>query len=288
MKRLVGTAVMVPLLALVVITAGCAEENTGSLDHRDLGDAEAPLVPTGLTLANAAVVKGSAQWQKLREPAFDQAAGDQAAAVLPSDQNTPATGAAPKNAEDTEATSELRLIVSDYNAVVSEKNYDEMVGFFVEAQVEPAEKMVQVLPKLAAKLLELNAALPEPNAELGASVELIGLTKLFHLDVGAIRMVSDTSATGELAPSSGGGTLKFVVEEEDWYFEHPIVASAADSLDQLEQGVASLDQVIAAIKSGTVTGDALNAVVGEALDMLIPLTPDTADDAPEPDDTVGT
>ncbi len=286
MKRFVGMAMVAPLLAWIVIAAGCTEEHAGSLDHRDLGNADTPLVPTGLTLANAAVAKGSAQWQKLREPAFDQETGDQTDTAHPSDHDTPE--AASKNVGHAEDISYLRQLIADYNTLVEEKNYDEMVGFFVESQVETAEKLVQVIPALAAKLRELNAALPEPNAELAASVESITLTKLFHLDVDVIKIVSDTSATGELSPSSGGGTLKFVVEEEDWYFEHPMVASAAEALNQLEQGMDTLDQGIAAIKSGSTTGDALDATVGTALDMLIPLTPDTAGDAPEPEDTIGT
>ncbi len=284
MRSSVGMA-MALLLGLMTVAPGCAEENTGDLSNRDLGTADRALVPTGLTFTDAAVVKGSAQWQKLREPNFDHVADAKHSAHGAGDEMD---AGEPKDAVESAEVVELRELVADYNAVVAEENFEDLVGFFVESQVEAAEKLVQVVPGLAGKLLELNAALPEPNAELSKSVESIALTKLFHLDVGSITMVSDSSATGEVTKASGGGVVKFVVEEEEWYFEHPLVASVAGSLAELEQGMGALDLAITAIKSGAVEGDALDATVGAALDILILLTPDDASDEPESDDAADT
>lgn len=266
------------LLAVVIVIVGCDQEQTGDLSNRDLGTDDRVLVPTGMTLSDPGVSKGSAQWQKLRAPEFG--VGAEAAAPAEAPSRT-------AEAAEPEEVAALRELIADFNAAAAGEDYADLAGFVVEAQVEPVEKLVQVVPALAAKVLELNAALPAPNEAMGKAVESIALSKLFHLDVGAIKMATDTSGTGEVTGGSGG-VVRFVIEGEDWYLEHPLVASAAGSIGELERGVTLLDQAIAGLKSGALAGPEAEVMVGAVLDMLVVLTPEKPLAPADAGETVGT
>jgi len=226
-----------------VLTVGCRDKAAEPSLNRDLGDENRALLPTEMTLANPEVNKGSAAWLDLREPSFARV-GEEAATPPTDAGGTPE----PPYAE------ELRTIIRDYNALLADAEFAELPGFFSSAQADAVERLTTSLPPVAAKLGELNAALPESDRALQAVVEAMALTKLMHIEIGPIKAESDTTATARLA-NAPSARIKFVLEEGEWYLENPVVAGATGVMGQLD--VAALDEVIAGIKSGDLSGDAL-------------------------------
>lgn len=225
-----------------VLTVGCREKEAEPSLNRDLGDENRTLLPTAMTLANPEVNKGSASWLDLREPSFGEVGAEAAA---PDD-----AGSTP----EPPYAQELREIVGDYNALLADAELAELPSFYSSAQADAVERLTTSLPSLATKLGELNAALPEADAALQAAVEAMTLTKLMRVEIGSVKAESDTTATAELTNASGG-QIKFVLEDGEWYFEHPLIAAATGALEQLD--VTALDEAIAGITSGDLSGDAL-------------------------------
>ncbi len=242
-----------------VLTVGCRDKEAQPSLNRDLGDENRTLLPTGMTLANPEVNKGSAQWLDLREPSFGEVGAE--AAVTDG-------AASADNTPEPPYAQELREIVGDYNALLADAELADLPGFFSAAQADAVERLTSSLPPLATKLGELNAALPEADAALQAAVEAMALTKLMHVEIGSVKAESDTTASAELI-TAPGGRIKFVLEDGEWYFEHTVIATATGALGQLD--VTALDEVIADIKSGDLSGDALTERIETIKAAVAPL-----------------
>jgi hypothetical protein len=263
---------VVVLIAATVLAVGCREKQAEPSQNRDLGDADRALLPTKMTFANPDVKKGSAQWLELREPSFG-AVGEEPEPTEEGGEPEP------------EYADELREIIADYTAFLADGEFEELPGFFASSQVDALEGLTTSIPALATKLGELNAALPEPDAALGAAIESIALARLLRVQIGSIRAESDTKASAELA-NAPGSRLVFVLEEEEWYIEHPAVAAASSALQQPD--VATLDETIAGISSGAISGDAALERVEAAKAIVARMTALPAETAigtdDEPDD----
>jgi len=235
-------------LVAVVLAVGCREEPAEPSLNRDLGDETRTLMPTRMTLANPDVNKGSASWLDLRVPSF--ARHDAAPEGAGEASGGGADASEPEYAED------LRNLIADYNALLADGDYSELPGFFASSQADEVERLTGALPEVTMKLQELNEALPEPDPALQAAVDAMAVGKLLKVEAGTIRAESDGVASADIV-NLPGARIRFVLEDGEWYIEHPIVAAAGDALSQLN--VAALDEAIAGVKSGELTGDALTA-----------------------------
>ena len=241
----------------------CREIEPPRSYDRDLGTDGAPLPPTGLTWLEPNVKDGRAQWHPFRDPTKEQ---------------PDATAEAGADAGTDGIQTQLREMLVEYNKLLSEERYDELSDFFVESQVDAADKLMQTFPALLVKFRELNEALPQPDIQFTKVLEAMTPQTAFRLEVEAIKVVSRSEATGRLKPMPGpfaaspgdaGAQVRFVQgEDEYWYFDLPALAAITPRLTAFQQQADMLDQLIAGIKSGQVPGDLVAEQLGSQLEVL--------------------
>jgi len=241
-----------------------------------------------MTLVNPEVNAGTAQWQDLRDPSFGE----------PEPVGTTEIAGRP-GADEPPVAGELRTIVADYNTVLADEAFADLTPFFVTSQIDAVEGLVRVLPQAVAKLAALNAALSEPNAALTTAVEMLKPANLLRVDLGPISLDSETTASAELTNVGGVEPLRFVIEDGEWYLEHPVVKTVGPALGQLEMGLSTLDETIAGLEAGTLSEvdvaekiDATRAMIAAFWQLAVEPAPEPegGDDAgaETDDETVGT
>ena len=218
--------------------------------NEDLGTEESVLLPTTSAWYDAAVVKGSADWRPFRKPGAEPKSGETA------------TGEAKPAGGNPGIESELRTLVTDFNAAVTANKFDEAIDFLIEDQVASGKQVVEILPTLWDKFKELAEVLPGDNENLKKAVAGVSLSAILKLEVASITVSNPTEAAGKLAsPSGGAGDVRFVLvkekEGEYWYIDHPQIRAMAAALPALQQYLPQLDALIAGVKSGQIAGDAL-------------------------------
>jgi len=232
----------------------------------DLGTEETVLLPTSSAWYDPAVVKGSADWRPFRKPGAEPKSGETATG-----ETKPAEG-------NQGIESELRGLVNDFNAAVTENKFDEAINFLIEDQVASGKQVVEILPTLWGKFKELAEVLPGDNENLKKAVAGASLSAILKLEVASITVSNPTEAVGKLAsPSGGAGDVRFVFvkekEGEYWYIDHPQIRAMAAALPALQQYLPQLDAFIAGVKSGQIGGDALvqqAAMMNQMIGAMLP------------------
>src|SRR3990172_12975300 len=141
------------ILALLVVV-GCRPSEPVPTYNEDLGTEGSVLLPTTSAWYDPAVAKGQADWRPFRKPGAEaMSAGT-------------ATGEAKPAGRNEGVESELRTLVSDFNAAVTENKFDEAIDFLIEEQIAPAKQVVELIPVLVGKMKEVADVLPGDNENL--------------------------------------------------------------------------------------------------------------------------
>jgi len=258
--------------AMVVMS--CRPSEPAPTYNEDLGTGETVLLPTMSAWYDPAVAKGQADWRPFRKPSAE------------AKSDASATGDAKSAGGKESIESELRTLVDDFNAAVTENKLDEAIDVLVEDQVAPAKQAVEVLPTYLSKVREVVELLPGVNETLKTTVAGTTLSSILKLEVVSITVSNPTEAVGKVASAPGAvGDARFVLvketEGEYWYIDHPQVRALSVALPALQQSLPQLDAFIAGVKSGQISGEALaqqatmiNQMIGQ---MLPPVSPSDAE-----------
>lgn len=240
--------------------AACSpQEEPPPTQYEDLGTEDRPLLPTGSTWNDPAIAKGTAEWKPYRK--LDPAA----AAPKPAEESADAKGGSALQGE-------LLDLVKQFNESVASEKYEEAIDFLIEEQLDPGKKVIELLPKFAAKLGELVAALPGENENLKKLPAALALSNVLKLNVPSIEAKGEDEAVGPLDGATPPTDVRFVRVKEGgeavWYIDHPQIRSMIQAAPKLEKSLEQFDTLIAGIKSGQITGEAL-AQQAAALDQMV-------------------
>lgn len=256
------------IVGLLAVT-GCRPSAPAPTYNEDLGTDETVLLPTSSVWHDPAVARGQVDWRPFRKPGTEVKPVEAAAGEVKS------TGA------NQGVESVLRGLVDDFNAAVAEGKFNEAGDFLIEEQIEPAKKIVELIPIFAGRLEEIAEVLPGDNEDLKRAVAEMSLSKALKLDLASITVASPSEAVGKPVGSSPGvGDVRFVLVKEDkdeyWYIDHPQIKAIAATLPVFQQGLPQLDAFIAGVKSGQIGGEAL-AQQGAMMNQMIGamLSPDS-------------
>lgn len=251
-------------LGLGVLSA-CRPVDPPPTQYEDLGTEDRPLLPTGAPWHDPAIAKGSAEWHAFRKP------DPHAAPTKPAES---------KDIERAGAglEGELRDLLKEFNDALAADKLDDAVDFLIDEQIEPAKKVIGVLPQFAAKLGEFAAALPGDNQNLKKLPAALVPVVVLKLDVQSIQSKGESEAVGSMTGANPPVEVRFVlVKEKDgeavWYIDHPQIRAMSAALPAMEQALTQLDAMIAGIKSGQIAGDALTqqaATLDQMLKALLP------------------
>jgi hypothetical protein len=258
--------------AMVVV--GCRPSEPVPSYNEDLGTEASVLLPASSEWYDPAVAKGQADWRPFRKPGAESKSGGNA------------TGEAKPAGRNESIESELRTLVSDFNAAIAANKFDEAIDFLIEEQIAPAKQAVEDLPTLWGKIKELAEVLPGDNENLKIAVADVSLPAVLKLEVASITVSNPTEAVGKLTAPAGvlgvtglavSSDLRFVlVKEKDgeyWYIDHPQIRAMAAVLPKLQQSLPQLDAFIAGVKSGQIGGDALvqrATMINQMLGTMLP------------------
>ncbi len=278
LKRLRGKWLLCVAAIATASTHACRENEPPPSHYGNLGSDEAPLLPPASARLDPAMKDGRAEWHPFREPSPD--------APEMNDERSPARdGETAAVANAAEIETELRELLDEYNGFIAEEKYAEILDFFTEGQSEIVERLTKTLPSLVVKLQELNQVLPERDGRVEELVTGMALKAVLRLEAGEIRVVSDSQATGRLkrastsaeataapAPQDRLNEIRFALGEDDyWYIEVPALQALELALPILDQSIAGLDPLIAGIRSGQTSGEAIAqqmGLVGQLLELF--------------------
>ena len=277
--------VLFSLFFLVALgTLGCKETEPPAAYNYDLGDGKVSLPPTSAVHVDFRLADGRADWPAFRDPA---------AAPPPNQQDKPAV---PSGAE-----SELRELVQEYNEFVAEATVDDLLEYFASDQHNALRPWLKIAlastVKLAAVGAQLAAKLPDAQDQFAKTLAWHEGKYSPKLSIGSITIKGATEAVGTASAGSSLGPIRFVLDEEDWYFEvldpdrlAGMSASAAEAVTMYEQcltdlasGDRSAEQVMEQLASDVASdapADKTNADGAETEDNDDPAKPKTSADGP--------
>lgn len=255
-------------IVLTLVTA-CRPSDAPPTLYQDLGSDDRPLLPTGGAVHDSAVVKGSAEWHPFRKPGA-----------------APATAAAQPVAKPggSALDGELRGLLKEFNDALAGDKIGDAIDFLIEEQLDPAKKVVDLLPRFGAKLSELAAVLPGDNEQLKKLPAALAPATVLRLDAKEILPKGDSEALADLVGAPQGVQIRFVLIKEEggeavWYIDHPQIRAMGQALPAMENALPQLDALIAGIKSGQIAGEALaqqSAALNQMLKGLMPGEPPPA------------
>lgn len=234
--------------------------------NTDLGADNEILLPTPAAWHDKSVAKGQAEWKPFRKPG-DAATTDAAGG---------ATGKGATDSASAEGTveKEIRDLVDEYNGLVKDGKYTEASDYLTEDQAAIMEKAIEVLPAFDRKLKEIAAAVPGTAESVAGFSKRLSLSWHFALDVKDIKANGTNDGVGTLfdpdAPADGPvEEIRFHKGTEgDWFIEVPHFAVLARILSKFQTEMEGLDLFLAAVKSGSLSGAALDQKVAEINGLL--------------------
>lgn len=267
---------------IIAMVMGCREQEPLPSYHYDIGDDQTILLPTASAWVNPKVTEGRADWVELREPDFGEVRSEDT--KVAAQQDDKAADSAVAGGGEIEA--ELRDLLAEYNDLVDDEQYEEVIEFYIPDQGDTVEKMIKAIPAMTTKFKELQSVLPESHDQLDAVLATFTLKQALRLDVETINVINEKVATGSLKDAPDTASLpaalkqiRFTYDGEYWFIDVPALNLAKVMLPILEQSKSAVDQLIAGIKSGDITGDAITTQVG-AMASLFSQT-EIAKDKPE-------
>jgi len=226
------------LIAAILLTPGFGCRDTQPVQSQDgnLGTEERPLLPPAATAwMNPALKEGKADWQPFREPKSESQPASERAADGSGDE----PGTAPDTAAPTGPEAAIRAMVDDYNELVAEQKLDDLLDFFVEAQVDAAKDSVEKRAAAMAKLVEvrqsISSKLPDEADRIAAAFKSLEAVVGPQIELSSLSVISPTEATGTTVIFKDRPTYRFVLVDQDWYIEIP-----AESLEGMLAALTSI------------------------------------------------
>ncbi len=255
--------------ALVTVLTGCREDPPTGRFERNLGTADAPLLPTGQYTYDERIVDGRAKpVARGQRPQATPAASD----AQPADEER--AGDAVDTAELSEAEqAAIRTVVDEYNGALSQKQYDKLSDFHILEQRETARVIYAAGPKLELRLNDLADAVEPRQPGFKATIEAMkdGMAA-GQLQVGEIS--ADGPDAARATVPGAGRPLLFKRQDGAWLIELPLPNNerAGDVRDALDEVVKDFDQLIDDAESGAVSPAELPArliAIGQKLAPLM-------------------
>ncbi len=276
------------LLCVIAIATGCREQEPLPSHHFDVGQDQTVLLPTASAWVNPKVTDGRADWVEMREPDFSEVQADDSKALAMQDDGN---AAAVTGGSEIEA--ELRDLIAEYNDLVDDEKFDDVIEFYIPDQGDTVEKMIKAIPAMTDKFKELQAVLPESSEQLDTMLAAFTLKKELRLDVDQINVISEKMATGNLKDTPETASLpaslkqiRFTYDGEYWFIDVPVLNLAKMMLPMLDQSKSGVDELVAGIKSGDITGDEITTKVAEMAGLFsqTEIAKDNADDKEDSDE----
>jgi hypothetical protein len=259
------------LLALAVPWS-CRDVDPPRRYYADLGDADAPLLPTPGAWHNPAVREGQAEWVPFEKPTPEILAAK--AKPLPAPAKPAKTEGAARPVAPPPAVSnpEIEALIEEFNGLVAKKDSDQIPAYFVERQREPVSAVLKFqagIERFFQALEEKSPGQKEKLAPLAQALNL-GLT----LRVQSLSATSENEFVGTLPPPSGRPLpenllkIRFVRGEEGWKLEYPLVDTLTPHLTMIKPLMASLERMTEGIRSGAVSPETVVSQLQAALSAM--------------------
>ncbi len=244
-------AMMVVGLSLAVLTSVGCKESKPSDYQKNMGTDGAPLLAVGNARTIAAVASGQAEWVEFRVP------GDSAKpSSAPTKNDKP---------DSSEIENEIRDLIKDYNDVAVDRDIDETLDFFVEAQQDTLKpiilSMFNIADKLAKQRDAISTKMPDDADRITQAFSKLGPTAQAQLVVNSIEVIDDSQVSGALPPGSLATSCRFVLEDDAWYIAYDTdtlatqSASMLSTLEKLSTSIegaqSSTDELLTIIESAT-------------------------------------
>ena len=238
-------------------SAGCGQTEPVPSHHADLGTDGMLLLPPASAWHDAGGVKGQAEWAPFRKPGAAESAGGGSSAKAP-------TTAGDGNAE-------LRDLIAEYKAGLTDEKYDELADFFVKEQSDALKPMLNKLRAFADTVKALKAVFPDEASNLDKLAANLAPGAVLKLDIESLKMTGKAEAVAKLRTVATLSFLpnmppaaqtprevRFTIGEEDyWYIELPVVSLLSKALPAIQGRRAELDKLIADKKSEQLDPDFL-------------------------------
>ncbi len=237
----------------------CRPPEPTPTQNTDLGTDNDILLPTPAAWHDKSIAKGQAEWKPFRKPS-DTATADAAGG---------ATGKGATDSASAEGTveKEIRDLIDEFNKLVKDGKYSEASDYLTEDQAAIMEKAIEVLPAFDRKLKEIAAAVPGTAESVARFSKRLSLSWTFALDVKDIKANGANEGVGTLfdpdAPADGPvEEVRFHKGTEgDWFIEVPHLTVLARILTKFQTAMEEFDLFLAAVKSGSLSGAALDQKV---------------------------
>jgi hypothetical protein len=181
---------------------------------------------------------------------------------------------------------EVRSLIEEYNGLVDDESYDELAGYYVEAQREAVGSLVTLTKDALAKVNALGdalkGALPDEEDRVAGLLDTLTASSSLKLAVSSLAVAGEEEVTGAL-PSLPGmpATIRFRLMEADgetnWYIDSPVVAMASAMKPMIEAQLASWDQVIQAVQADPSTAEQMLQSLETAANMAKTMSGDSED-----------
>jgi hypothetical protein len=245
----------------------CRPPEPTPTQNADLGTDNDNLLPTPAAWHDKSIAKGQAEWKPFRKPG-NAATADAAGGAT-------GEGATDSASAEGAVEKEIRELVDEYNGLVKDGKYKEALDFLTDDQAAIMEKAIEVLPAFDRKLKEIATAVPGTAESVAGFSKRLSLSWHFALAVKDIKANGTSEGVGTLfdpdAPADGPveevhfhkGT------EGDSFIEAPHFAALARILSKFQTAMEEFDLFLAAVKSGSLSGAALDQKVAEINGLLV-------------------
>ena len=275
MDRVPGARPLVRFAAaLALLIVGCNEKPPPPTQYVDLGEEGRPLLATSGTPMDARIKDGRADWVPFRDPTSTPPETPGGGDPTNTDATANAGAQTPAAVADAAAIErQIRDAIDEYNGLIGDGKWEDSREFFNETDADTVDRLTAAVSALSGKLTELNGALPAPSADLSAAAGALTPASVLRLDVESITISSPTAGVATLKGSGGEPGARFTFGDDGyWYVGVAALTALAPRLAQIDQDVAALDAVIADIKSGNTTGDALAEPIAHAVRLAAQLS----------------
>lgn len=256
------------LILMIAAATGCRQQEPLPSYPGDVGVDGVVLLPTKSAWVDPAVTDGRADWIDFRKPQFSKVSMND-----PTDIAEGETAVGVENSDDIEK--ELRELLAEYNDLVEQEKYEDILEFYVTDQSEIVEQMVKVIPLVSVKFKELLNVLPEMDEKYKSVFASLTLKEQLKLDVESIKVVNENSATGVLTiPTLSADApdpmkqILFTYDEEYWYMDVSSIRIMKDILPFLEKSAATFEQMISGIQSGSISNEEVATQLGAVAGMF--------------------
>lgn len=270
------------LILMITAAVGCRQQEPQPSHPGDVGVDGVILLPTKSAWVNPAVIDGRADWIDFREPQFSEVSTKDTTAKTKAESE----GDTPVGVEHSdEIEKELRELLAEYNDLVEQEKYEDILEFYVADQSKIVEQMVKVIPLVANKFKELLDVLPQMDEKYKTVFASLTLKEQLKLNVESINIINENSATGVLTiPTLSADVpdplkqIRFTYDEEYWYMDVSLIRTMKNILPILEKSTSTFERMISGIKSGTISNEEVSTQLGAVAGLFSP-QPNTDDDA---------